>query len=92
MAAYVMACQWLLYKSPICIDLDIKTVTFLNEYFHFCVLDEAIAAILELSHKYLHHVAMNAISLALEKGSSSVDLVVRLLNTLFAEKIFNLRI
>lgn len=73
-------------------DLRRKTVALLEEYFHIRILDEAIQCIEELkSPEYYPEVVKEAISLALDKGSSCVDLVIKLLDTLLAKKVFTPR-
>ena len=73
-------------------DLNMKTVSLLEEYFHVRILDEAVQCIEELkSPEYHPEVVREAISLALDKGAACVDLVVRLLDTLLARKVFTPR-
>lgn len=73
-------------------DLQRKTKSLLEEYFHVCILDEAVQCIEELkSPDYHPEVVKEAINLALDKGASCVELVVKLLDFLLAKKIFTQR-
>ena len=73
-------------------DLNKKTVSLLEEYFHVRILDEAVQCIEELkSPEYNPEVVREAITLALDKGAACIDLVVKLLDTLLARKIFTPR-
>ncbi|KAJ8498101.1 hypothetical protein OPV22_008653 [Ensete ventricosum] len=73
-------------------ELHKKTVALLEEYFHIRLLDEALQCIVELnSPEYYPEVVKEAINLALEKGPSCVELVVKLLEYLIVEKIFDAR-
>ncbi|CAL9759762.1 unnamed protein product [Musa acuminata subsp. burmannicoides] len=70
-------------------ELHKKTVALLEEYFHIRLLDEALQCIAELnSPEYHPEVVKEAINMALEKGPSCVELVVKLLEYLIVEKIF----
>ncbi|XP_010927939.1 eukaryotic translation initiation factor [Elaeis guineensis] len=70
-------------------QLHRKTVALLEEYFHIRILDEALQCVKELkSPEYHPEVVKEAISLALDKGQSCVDLVVKLLESLLAQKVF----
>ncbi|URD75863.1 Eukaryotic initiation factor iso-4F subunit [Musa troglodytarum] len=70
-------------------ELHKKTVALLEEYFHIRLLDEALQCIAELnSPEYHPEVVKEAINLALEKGPSCVEPVVKLLEYLIVEKVF----
>lgn len=73
-------------------DLQRKTKSLLEEYFHVRILDEAVQCIEELkSPDYHPEVVKEAINLALDKGAACVELVVKLLSFLLAKKIFTPR-
>ncbi|XP_038984202.1 eukaryotic translation initiation factor-like [Phoenix dactylifera] len=73
-------------------ELHKKTVGLLEEYFHICMLDEALQCVKELkSPEYHPEVVKEAINLALDKGQSCVDLVVKLLEYLLAQKVLTPR-
>ncbi|KAL5213082.1 hypothetical protein ABZP36_023929 [Zizania latifolia] len=66
-----------------------KTISLLEEYFHIRILDEAQQCIEELkSPDYYQEVVKEAISLALDKGASSIDPLLRLLQHLYTKNIF----
>ncbi|XP_062183945.1 eukaryotic translation initiation factor-like [Phragmites australis] len=70
-------------------DLQKKTVALLEEYFGVRILDEAQQCIEELQNPgYYPEIVKEAINLALDKGDSFVDPLVRLLEHLYAKKIF----
>ncbi|KAJ6837118.1 eukaryotic translation initiation factor-like [Iris pallida] len=70
-------------------ELHKKTIALLEEYFHVHILDEALQCIEELkSPEYYPEVVKEAVNLALDKGPASVDLAVKLLDSLFVKKIF----
>jgi len=69
--------------------LEKKTISLLEEYFHVCILDEAHQCIEELkSPHYYPEVVKEAINLALDKGASSIDPLVRLLEYLRNKNTF----
>lgn len=69
--------------------LEKKTISLLEEYFHVCILDEAQQCIEELkSPHYYPEVVKEAINLALDKGASSIDPLVRLLEYLHSKNTF----
>ncbi|KAJ6845827.1 eukaryotic translation initiation factor-like [Iris pallida] len=73
-------------------ELHKKTISLLEEYFHVRILDEALQCIEELkSPEYHTEVVKEAINLALDKGPASVDLAVKLLDSLLVEKLFTPR-
>ncbi|KAL5215705.1 hypothetical protein ABZP36_007106 [Zizania latifolia] len=66
-----------------------KTVALLEEYFGVRILDEAQQCIEELQcPDYYPEIVKEAINLALDKGTSFVDPLVRLLEHLHTKKIF----
>ncbi|KAL7257538.1 hypothetical protein ACSBR1_003778 [Camellia fascicularis] len=69
-----------------------KTISLLEEYFSIRMLDEALQCVEELNSPAYHpEVVKEAISLALEKIPPCVEPVVKLLEYLFAKKIFTAR-
>ncbi|EHA8587825.1 putative Eukaryotic translation initiation factor isoform 4G-1 [Cocos nucifera] len=73
-------------------QLHRKTVALLEEYFHIRMLDEALQCVKELkSPEYHPEVVKEAINLALDKGQSCVDLVVKLLEYSLAQKVLTPR-
>ncbi|OAY64457.1 Eukaryotic translation initiation factor isoform 4G-1 [Ananas comosus] len=69
-------------------ELQRKTVALLEEYFHIRMLDEALQCVEELkSPEYHPEVVKEAINLALDKGSSCIDLVTKLLEYLSDKKV-----
>ncbi|XP_072991087.1 eukaryotic translation initiation factor-like [Typha latifolia] len=73
-------------------ELNKKTVALLEEYFHVRILDEALQCVEELkSPDYYPEVVSEAINLALDKGSSCIDPLVRLLQFLFMKNILKPR-
>ncbi|KAL6633995.1 hypothetical protein ACP70R_026666 [Stipagrostis hirtigluma subsp. patula] len=71
------------------VGLQKKTISLLEEYFHIRILDEAQQCIEELkSPDYYPEVVKESINLALDKGSSSIDPLVRLLEHLYSKNIF----
>ncbi|RLM79268.1 eukaryotic translation initiation factor isoform 4G-2-like [Panicum miliaceum] len=74
--------------KPNSANLQKKTVSLLEEYFHVCILDEAQQCIEELkSPDYYSEVVKEAINLALDKGGNSIDPLVRLLEHLHSKNI-----
>jgi translation initiation factor 4G len=72
-------------------SLQKKTVSLLEEYFGIRILDEAQQCIEELqSPDYYPEIVKEAINLALDKGASFVDPLVRLLEHLHAKKTFKI--
>ncbi|XP_047070639.1 eukaryotic translation initiation factor-like [Lolium rigidum] len=70
-------------------SLQKKTISLLEEYFGIRILDEAQQCIEELqSPDYYPEIVKEAINLALDKGASFVDPLVRLLEHLHAKKTF----
>lgn len=70
-------------------DLQRKTKSLLEEYFHVRILDEAVQCIEELrSPDYHPEVVREAIGLALDKGAACVEPAGRLLDSLLAKGIF----
>ncbi|KAJ6834144.1 eukaryotic translation initiation factor-like [Iris pallida] len=73
-------------------ELHKKTVALLEEYFHVRILDEALQCIEELkSPEYHPEVVKEAINLALDKGPSSIDSAVELLEFLLVKKVLTPR-
>ncbi|WOK95047.1 hypothetical protein Cni_G03753 [Canna indica] len=73
-------------------ELYKKTVALLEEYFNIRILEEALQCVEELqSPEYYPEVVKEAINLALDKGSSYVEPVGRLLEYLLTKKIFTSR-
>ncbi|KAJ8460397.1 hypothetical protein OPV22_033323 [Ensete ventricosum] len=73
-------------------ELHKKTVALLEEYFHICILDEALQCVEELkSPEYSPEVVKEAINLALDKGPSCLQLLVKLLEHLLIKKVFTPR-
>ncbi|KAF0933609.1 hypothetical protein E2562_018850 [Oryza meyeriana var. granulata] len=69
--------------------LQKKTISLLKEYFHILILDEAQQCIEELkSPDYYPEVVKEAINLALDKGTSSIDPLLRLLEHLCTKNVF----
>ncbi|XP_017698383.3 eukaryotic translation initiation factor [Phoenix dactylifera] len=65
-----------------------KTIALLEEYFHVCILDEALQCVEELkSPEYYPEVVKEAINLALDKGPNCINSVVRLLEFLFVKEV-----
>ncbi|KAG6510261.1 eukaryotic translation initiation factor-like [Zingiber officinale] len=72
--------------------LQKKTVALLDEYFHVRILDEALQCVEELkSQEYHPEVVKEAINLALDKGLSSLEPLVKLLEYLLAKQVFTPR-
>ncbi|XP_074588250.1 eukaryotic translation initiation factor-like [Curcuma longa] len=70
-------------------ELHKKTVALLDEYFHVRILDEALQCIEELnSQEYHPQVVKEAISLALDKGLSSLEPLVKFLEYLLDKQVF----
>ncbi|XP_059637704.1 eukaryotic translation initiation factor-like [Cornus florida] len=70
-------------------ELKRKTISLLEEYFGVRILDEALVCIEELKSPLYHaEVVKEAISLALEKSPPCVEPVAKLLEYLFAKKVF----
>ncbi|XP_062219612.1 eukaryotic translation initiation factor-like isoform X2 [Phragmites australis] len=70
-------------------DLQKKTTSLLEEYFHIRILDEAQQCIEELKGPgYYPEVVKEAINLALDKGANSIDPLVRLFEHLHSKNIF----
>ncbi|KAL6226111.1 hypothetical protein ACLB2K_000076 [Fragaria x ananassa] len=70
-------------------ELRKKTVSLLEEYFSVRILDEALLCVEELNSPAYHpEVVKEAISLALEKSTSCVEPLVKLLEHLFSKKVF----
>ncbi|CAL9171917.1 unnamed protein product [Musa hybrid cultivar] len=73
-------------------ELHKKTVALLEEYFHIRILDEALQCVEELkSPEYHPEVVKEAINLALDKGPSCVELLMKLLEHLLIKKVFTPR-
>ncbi|RZS03558.1 hypothetical protein BHM03_00033747 [Ensete ventricosum] len=73
-------------------ELHKKTVALLEEYFHIRILDEALQCVEELkSPEYSPEVVKEAINLALDKGPSCLQLLVKLLEHLLIKKVFTPR-
>ncbi|CAD5181858.1 unnamed protein product [Musa acuminata subsp. malaccensis] len=73
-------------------ELHKKTIALLEEYFHIRLIDEALQCIEELnSPEYYPEVVKEAVNLALEKGPSCMEPVMRLLEYLAVNKIFTSR-
>uniref|UniRef100_A0A0D9VI76 Eukaryotic initiation factor iso-4F subunit p82 n=1 Tax=Leersia perrieri TaxID=77586 RepID=A0A0D9VI76_9ORYZ len=69
--------------------LQKKTISLLKEYFHILLLDEAQQCIEELeSPDYYPEVVKEAINLALDKGTNSIDPLLRLLEHLYTKNVF----
>ncbi|KAM5559280.1 hypothetical protein ABKV19_020765 [Rosa sericea] len=69
-------------------ELRKKTVSLLEEYFSVRILDEALLCVEELrSPAYRPEVVKEAISLALEKSTSCVEPLFKLLEHLFSKKV-----
>lgn len=69
-----------------------KTNALLEEYFHVRILDEALKCIEELkSPQYHSEIVKEAINLALDKGPSYLDPLVRFLEYMLANKVFTPR-
>ena len=74
--------------KPNSASLQKKTVSLLEEYFHVCILDEAQQCIEELKNPdYYPEVVKEAINLAFDKGTNSIDPLVRLLEHLHSKNI-----
>jgi translation initiation factor 4G len=73
-------------------ELHRKTVSLLEEYFHVRILDEALQCVEELkSPEYHSEVVKEAINLALDKGVSFIDPLVRLLEYLALKNVLKQR-
>ncbi|XP_058114024.1 eukaryotic translation initiation factor [Magnolia sinica] len=73
-------------------DLHRKTLALLEEYFSIHILDEAKQCVEELkSPEYHHELVKEAIALALEKSPPCVELVAKLLEFLFNNKVLTAR-
>ncbi|KAJ4765192.1 eukaryotic translation initiation factor 4G [Rhynchospora pubera] len=73
-------------------ELHKKTVSLLEEYFHVRILDEALQCVEELkSPEYHSEVVKEAINLALDKGASFIDPLVRLLEYLASKNVLKPR-
>uniref|UniRef100_J3LEP1 Eukaryotic initiation factor iso-4F subunit p82 n=1 Tax=Oryza brachyantha TaxID=4533 RepID=J3LEP1_ORYBR len=69
--------------------LQKKTISLLKEYYHILLLDEAQQCIEELkSPDYYPEVVKEAISLALDRGTNSINPLLRLLEHLYTKNIF----
>ncbi|KAG6506701.1 eukaryotic translation initiation factor-like [Zingiber officinale] len=72
-------------------ELQKKTVALLDEYFHIRILDEALQCIEELENSEYHpKVVKEAINMALDKGLSFLDPLLKFLEYLLA-KVFTPR-
>ncbi|GAB4838119.1 Eukaryotic translation initiation factor isoform 4G-1 [Ancistrocladus abbreviatus] len=70
-------------------ELHRKTIALLDEYFGIQLLDEALQCVVELKEPFYHReIVKEAISIGLEKSPPCVDLVAKLLDHLFAKKVF----
>ncbi|XP_050384386.1 eukaryotic translation initiation factor [Argentina anserina] len=70
-------------------ELKKKTVSLLEEYFNVRILDEALLCVEELGSPAYHpEVVKEAIFLALEKSTSCVEPLVKLLGHLYSKKVF----
>ncbi|XP_042497802.1 eukaryotic translation initiation factor-like [Macadamia integrifolia] len=73
-------------------ELQRKTISLLEEFFHVRLLDEALQCVEELKAPSYHaEVVKEAINLALEKGPVCVELVTKLLDYLFTKKVLMCR-
>ncbi|XP_074572931.1 eukaryotic translation initiation factor-like [Curcuma longa] len=73
-------------------ELQKKTVALLDEYFHIRILDEALQCVEELdSPEYHPKVVKEAINMALDKGLSFLDPLLKFLEYLLAKKVFTPR-
>ncbi|KAG6469038.1 eukaryotic translation initiation factor-like [Zingiber officinale] len=73
-------------------ELRKKTVALLEEYFHIKILDEALQCVKELkSPEYHPEVVKEAINIALDKGPSCLDPLVKLLEYLIHKKVLTPR-
>ncbi|KAI0492488.1 hypothetical protein KFK09_026761 [Dendrobium nobile] len=69
-----------------------KTIALLEEYFNVRILDEALYCVEELkSPQYHPEIVKEAINLALDKGPSCLDPLVRFLEYMIAKKVFTPR-
>lgn len=70
-------------------ELKRKTISLLEEYFNVRLLDEALICVEELkSPSYYSEIVREAINLGLEKNPPCAEQVVKLLEYLFAKKVF----
>lgn len=70
-------------------ELKRKTISLLEEYFNVRLLDEALICVEELkSQSYYSEIVREAINLGLEKNPPCAEQVVKLLEYLFAKKVF----
>ncbi|BAF09321.1 eukaryotic translation initiation factor isoform 4G-2 [Oryza sativa Japonica Group] len=75
--------------KPSSTELQKKTISLLKEYFHILLLHEAQQCIEELkSPDYYPEVVKEAINLALDKGTNSIDPLLRLLEHLYNKNVF----
>ncbi|XP_074569956.1 eukaryotic translation initiation factor-like [Curcuma longa] len=73
-------------------ELRKKTVALLEEYFHIKILDEAVQCVEELkSPEYHPEVVKEAINIALDKGPSTLDPLVKLLEYLIHKQVLTPR-
>lgn len=73
-------------------ELHKKTVSLLEEYFHVRILDEALQCVEELkSPDYHSEVVKEAINLALDKGASFIDPLIKLLEYLSSKNVLKPR-
>ncbi|KAJ4958175.1 hypothetical protein NE237_025286 [Protea cynaroides] len=69
-------------------ELQRKTISLLEEYFHVRLLDEALQCVEELkAPSYYPEVVKEAINLGLEKGPTCIELVAKLLEYLFTKEV-----
>ncbi|KMT03456.1 hypothetical protein BVRB_8g191400 [Beta vulgaris subsp. vulgaris] len=70
-------------------ELKRKTISLLEEYFNVRLLDEALICVEELkSPSYYSEIVREAINLGLEKNPPCAEQVAKLLEYLFAKKVF----
>ncbi|XP_042443460.1 eukaryotic translation initiation factor-like [Zingiber officinale] len=73
-------------------ELQKKSIALLEEYFHIKILDEALQCIEELKSPENHpEVVKEAINIAMDKGPSCLDPLVKLLEHLLTKKVFTPR-
>ncbi|WOL17295.1 eukaryotic translation initiation factor [Canna indica] len=73
-------------------ELHKKTVALLEEYFHVRLLDEALQCIEELKTPEYHpEVVKEAINVALDKGLSYLEPLMKLFEYLLVKKVFTLK-
>ncbi|KAG6473492.1 hypothetical protein ZIOFF_067409 [Zingiber officinale] len=73
-------------------ELQKKSIALLEEYFHIKILDEALQCIEELKSPENHpEVVKEAINIAMDKGPSCLDPLVKLLEYLLTKKVFTPR-